>query len=186
MGMVFPISDPSQQMKFFKYLEELVDLDRDDSLLRRGLDYSNRMVGHWNFYTLNYNYINSASDWYDGFNAHFDNLTLFNGNCPKWDSRLNLRKGEKLTLSWTNEGKWWSRKDLSPRWNELHPGEGLKSRTICPIIYANGTLEFKVDPRSYKKQAHDFSGIKAKGGKLPIFQPSILPVFHPPEVQSRK
>jgi CARDB protein len=153
-------------------IASLVDLDRDDSLLRRGLDYSNHMVGHWNFYTLNYNYINSASDWYDGFNAHFDNKTLFNRDCPKWDSSLSLREGEILTLEWGNRGKWWNRKDLSPRWLELHTREGLESKTVPPLIYANGTLEFNVDPRHYKKQALEFSGIRSARGASPVFRPA--------------
>ncbi|HUU26559.1 MAG TPA: CARDB domain-containing protein [archaeon] len=150
----------------------LIDLDRDDNLIRRALDYDNRLSGHWDFFTIMTNYYNAASDWYDGFNSHFDNLKLFNRDCPQWDGRLSLRAGEKLTLNWTNQGKWWNRKDLSPHWLRLHPSEGREAMTVPPVIYANGTLETRIDPAMYKSQAHDFSGIRAKGGKSPVFQPS--------------
>ena len=155
-------------------IASLVDLDRDDGLIRRGLDYHNRMLGHWSYHLVNYNYFNSASDWYGGYNAHFDNENLFNRDCPKWDPRLNLRSGEKLTLEWCNKGKWWNRKDLSPRWLELHPNEGLEAKTVPPVIYANGTLEFNVDPRRYKKQAQEFSGIHSGGGASPVFRPAAI------------
>ncbi len=150
----------------------LVELDRDDDLIRRGLDYDNRMMGHWDFFTIMVNYFNAASDWYDGYNGHFDNANLFNRDCPKWDPRLNLRSGEKLTLGWSNRGKWWSRKDLSPRWLKLHPREGHEAKTVPPLIYANGALEFNVDPRHFKKQAQEFSGIRSAGGASPAFRPS--------------
>jgi len=153
-------------------IASLVELDRDDGLIRRGLDYDNRMLGHWHYSIVNYNYFNSASDWYDGYNAHFDNAKRFNRFCPKWDARLNLRPGEKLTLEWGNRGKWWNRKDLSPRWLELHPHEGREAMTVPPLIYANGTLEFDVDPSLYEKQAREFSGIRSTGGNSPVFQPS--------------
>ncbi|MEA2062881.1 MAG: hypothetical protein U9P14_04210, partial [Gemmatimonadota bacterium] len=147
----------------------LVELDRDDDLIRRALDLNNRMVGHWSLYTVNYNYYNSSSDWYDGYNAHFGNKTLFHKDCPPWDPRLDLRQGEKITLRWDNRGKWWNRKDLAPRWLELHPHEGLEAKKIPPLIYANGTLETTVDPRLVKKQAKEFNGIRARKGK---FQPA--------------
>ena len=156
-----------------KTIASRMELDREDELIRRGMDFTGGMNnGHWHYTTMFLQFFNTQSDWMDGFNAHFDNLTLFNNNCPQWDSRLNLRNGEKLTLNWTDEGKWWSRKDLSPRWQEIHPGEGQDSRTIRPIIFANGTLEFNIDPGSYKKQARDYSGIKVKGDRLKLFQPS--------------
>ena len=155
-------------------IASLVDLDRDNGLIHRGLDYNNHMLGHWSYHTVNYNYFNSASDWYDGYNAHFDNEDLFNNDCPKWDPRLNLRAGEKLTLEWGNRGKWWNRKDLSPRWLELHPNEGLEAKTVPPLIYANGALEFNVDPRRYKKQAQEFAGIRSGGGTFPVFRPSAI------------
>ncbi|MBN2287724.1 MAG: hypothetical protein JXQ83_00230 [Candidatus Glassbacteria bacterium] len=153
-------------------IASLAELDRDNGLLYRGLDFSNHMVGHWSLYTLNYNYLNAASDWYDGYNAHFGNPTLFNRDCPAWDSRLDLRSGEKLTLEWAGRGKWWSRKDLSPRWLELHTREGKEAVSTPPLLYANGTLEFRVDPRLYRKQALEFSGIGTARGKPPVFRPS--------------
>ncbi|MEA2062329.1 MAG: CARDB domain-containing protein [Gemmatimonadota bacterium] len=152
----------------------MVDLDRDDGLIRRGLDYSNQMMGHWDFPLTMTCYFNAASDWYDGYNAHFDNATLFNVYCPPWDSRLNLRRGEKLVLNQGNQGKWWSRKDLSPRWLELHPTEGREAITVPPVIYANGTLEFKIDPELFKKQSQGYSNIRARGGRSPVFQPSAV------------
>jgi len=156
-----------------KTVASLIELDRDDDLIRRAVDFSGGMNnGHWSYTTVFLQYFNAQSDWLDGFNAHFDNLTLFNRNCPRWDSRLDLRKGEKLTLNWTSQGKWWNRKDLSPRWKELHVGEGHESMTVPPIIYANGTLEFKCDPGNYRQQAREFSGIRVKESKTPVFQPS--------------
>ena len=150
----------------------LVDLDRDDGLIRRGLDYSNHSMGHWDYFIVMTNYFNAASDWYDGYNAHFDNKTLFNRDCPVWDPGLDLGEGEKLTLNWTNQGRWWSRKDLSPRWLELHQREGREAMSVEPIVYANGKLELRIDPKKYRKQAHDYSGIKATGGKSSVFRPS--------------
>ena len=156
-----------------KTVASLIELDRDDNLIRRAVDFTGGMNNsHWSYTTVFLQFFNAQSDWLDGFNAHFDNLTLFNSNCPRWDPRLDLRENEKLTLNWTNQGKWWSRKDLSPRWKELHPGSESVWETVPPIIYANGTLEFNVDPSQLKEQAQDFSGIRAKGGKSPVFQPS--------------
>jgi len=150
----------------------LVELDRDDNLIRRALDYDNRLHGHWDFPLIMVNYFNAASDWYDGYDAHFGNARLFNTDCPRWDPSVTLREGEKLTLNWTNAGKWWSRKDLSPRWLELHRREGREAMKVPPVIYANGTLEFRIDPRLYKSQAQEFSGIQASGGKNPVFEPA--------------
>jgi len=153
-------------------IASLVDLDRDDSLIRRGLDYGNHSMNHWDYFIVMTNYFNAASDWYDGYNAHFNNKTLFNRDCPVWDPGIDLREGEKLTLNWTNQGKWWSRKDLSPRWLQLHTREGREAMTVPPIVYANGTLEFKIDPKKYREQACDFRGIRATGGNSPAFQVS--------------
>ncbi|MEA1996600.1 MAG: CARDB domain-containing protein [Gemmatimonadota bacterium] len=151
----------------------LVDLDRDDFLLRRGLDYSNLALGRWGFPTVTTNYFNASSDWYDSYNAHFDNETLFYNNTPKWDPRLDLRTGEKLTLNWTNQGKWWHRKELSPEWLKIH-GRGSSDATrVEPIIYANGTVEFDIDPKAFRKQALESSGIRARNiGTTPVFMPS--------------
>jgi len=157
-----------------KTVASLIELDRDDNLIRRAVDFTGGMNnGHWSYATVFLQFFNAQSDWLDGFNAHFDNLTLFNGNCPRRDPRLDLRENEKLTLNWSNQGKWWSRKDLSPRWKELHPGGESIWETVPPIIYSNGTLEQKIDPGKYAKQAQDFSGIRAKGSKQPAFQPSV-------------
>jgi len=163
-----------------KTVASLLDLDRDDNLIRRAVDYSGSMNNaQWPFTTVFLNYFNAQSDWLDGFNAHFDNLTLFNRNCPRWDPRLDLRENEKLTLNWSNQGKWWSRKDLSARWQELHKGEGLDSKEMPPAIYANGTLEYRVDPGKFTKQAQDFSGIRAKRGGFCETRSTLRPISVP-------
>lgn len=150
----------------------LVELDRDDSLLRRGLDYQRRMMNHWNYFTILTNYHNAESDWYDGYNANFDNNSLFNTACPVWDPRLDLRKGEKAILRWDNEGRWWNRKDFSERWKQLHRNEGREAMTVPPLLFGNGRLEFEIDPTLYAAQAHEHTGIRAAGGRSPAFQPS--------------
>ena len=149
----------------------LTDLDRDDNLIRRGLDYSNLALGRWGFVTTMQNYSNAASDWYDGYNAHFDNKTLFHTHTPPWDPRLDIRAGEKLTLNWTSADKWWNRKDLSPEWMELHDIKTSSAAKEPPMLYANGTLEFELDPARFKSQSEESSGIHATGGKTPRFMP---------------
>ena len=149
----------------------LVDLDRDDDLIRRGLDYSNLALGRWGFALTMQNYSNGASDWYDGYNAHFDNKTLFHTNTPPWDPRLDIRTGEKLTLTWEKKGKWWNRKELSPEWMKLHNIHFSSAAKEPPMLYANGTLEFRPDPARFKSQAEQSSGIRAAGGKTPQFMP---------------
>ncbi len=146
-------------------IASLLDLDRDDNLIRRGLDFSNHMNNHWDLFTVMVNYFNAESDWYDGFNAHFDNAKLFNTDCPVWDPRLDLRAGEKLTLRWDNQGKWWNREDLCPQWNKLHsPGEN-DNWTAPPLLYSNGTLEFRPDLSKLKEQAQASDGILPASGK---------------------
>ena len=150
----------------------LVDLDRDDFLVQRAFDYGDRMVNHWSFPLVMENYSNAASDWYDGFNAHYDNQTLFHKDTPPWDPRLDLRKGETLTLGWEDRGKWWNRLDLSPEWRRIHRSEGGDAAKTPPIIYANGTLVTELDPLLLKSQAVESSGLKATGGSRPAFSPS--------------
>lgn len=145
----------------------LVELDKDDGLIRRGLDYDNRLHNHWSFASIMRNYMNAASDWYDGFNAHYANRTLFNSSCPVWDSSLDLHAGELLHLSWQNIGKWWNRKDLSPQWIEEHR-EGREAMTLEPLIYANGTLTCRLDPAGIKEQPVELDGIRATNG---VFTP---------------
>jgi hypothetical protein len=145
----------------------MVELDKDDDLIRRGLDYEGRLHYHWPFSSIMYNYMNAANDWYDGFNAHYDNEKLFNARCPVWDKSVNLHAGETLYLAWDNSGKWWSRKDLSPRWLKEH-SEGQESITMEPLIYANGTLTCVLDPRKYKDQPLKLDGIRVKNG---VFTP---------------
>ena len=150
----------------------LVDLDRDDFLVQRAFDFSDRMVNHWGFPLVMENYSNSASDWYDGFNAHYDNETLFHKDTPPWDPRLDLRKGETLTLRWEADSKWWNRLDLSPEWLRIHRLEGNDAAKTPPIIYANGTLVSELDPSLLKSQAEESSGIRAAGGSTPAFSPA--------------
>jgi len=146
----------------------LIELDRDDFLVRRGLDYGFRMNNHWDYFTILTNYYNSESDWYDGEDAHFGNRSLFHATCPVWDGSLNLRKGERVVLGRTEQGHWWNRKDLSPRWQQLHRNEGGEASTVPPLLYANGKLIFDIDPALVASQAATRSGIKAAGG---AFQP---------------
>ena len=142
----------------------LVELDRDDGLVRRGLDYEGHFMGHWGFPLITLNYGNSESDWYDGFNSHYDNVKLFNSQCPVWDPRLDLAEGETLRLNWKNIGKWWNRKDLSPTWQSLHRGSGREATEIEPLIYANGSLTFTPDPRKMAGQAHSRENVAVSGG----------------------
>ncbi len=142
----------------------LIDLDRDDFLLRRGLDYGFRMSNHWDYFTILTNYYNSESDWYDGQNAHFDNRSLFHETCPVWDGTLDLRQGERVVLGWDQRGEWWNRKDLSLRWRQLHRNEGREAMTVPPLIYANGALIFDIDPSLIATQAFERSGVRAASG----------------------
>ncbi len=143
----------------------LVELDKDDGLIRRGLDYEGRLNYHWGFPLIMHNYMNAASDWYDGHKAHYGNDALFNIHCPVWDKSVNLHAGETLHLAWDNRGKWWSRKDLSPRWLKEHR-EGQEAITLEPLIYANGTLTCALDPGKYKDQPLELEGIRTKSGKF--------------------
>lgn len=145
-------------------IASLVELDRDDFLLRRGLDYGFRMNNHWDFFTILTNYHNAESDWYDGQNAHFDNRSLFHETCPVWDGTLDLRQGERVVLGWDQRGEWWNRKDLSPRWQQLHRNEGREATTVPPLIYANGSLTFDIDPSLLASQALERSGVRAASG----------------------
>ncbi|MFH1068109.1 MAG: CARDB domain-containing protein [Candidatus Glassbacteria bacterium] len=138
----------------------LVELDRDDGLIRRGMDYEGHFMGHWGLPLITLNYANAESDWYDGFNSHFDNQKLFNAQCPVWDPRLDLREGETLRLDWKNSGKWWNRKDLSPTWQKLHRGAGREATEIEPLVFANGTLTFTPDPAKIGGQAHSRENIR--------------------------
>ncbi len=140
----------------------LVELDRDDDLIRRGLDYGGSLHSHWGYSSIIYNYMNAASDWYDGFNAHYGNENLFNTRCPVWDSSMDLHHGETLDLTWDRGGKWWSRKDLSPQWIKEHR-EGKEAMTLEPLVYANGTLVCRLDPSKIKKQPAELDGIRIRG-----------------------
>ncbi len=141
----------------------LVELDRDNDLILRGLDYEGRLQNHWPFSTIIYTYMNAASDWYDGYNAHYDNKKLFNTRCPSWDNSVDLHYGETLDLTWDKSGKWWSRKDLSPQWIKEHR-EGREAMTLEPLIYANGTLTCTLDPARIKEQPAELNGIRVKNG----------------------
>ncbi|MEA1997364.1 MAG: CARDB domain-containing protein, partial [Gemmatimonadota bacterium] len=125
------------------------------------------------FFLQHIMYYDTGSDWFARYEKDLEHEhSRYNLDCPVWDPRVSLRAGERLEMRWDNRGKWWNRKDFSPQWLKFHPHEGIEARTVPPIIYANGRLEFTADPSRYKREAESWSKIRAGRKPSPAFLPA--------------